>query len=102
MTAMQDRLARADVPVESTWDLSDLFASPAQWETEFGALDTALAELDPFRGRLGESAATLARCLDAVEGLRVRLMRLDTFAALRNAQDGTNAEHQAAFARVVA
>ncbi|MFL6680144.1 MAG: oligoendopeptidase F [Burkholderiaceae bacterium] len=99
---MQDRLARADVPIESTWDLSDLFASPAQWEAAFQALDAALAELDPFRGRLGESAATLARCLDLVESLRVRLMRLDTFAYLCNAQDGTNPEHQAAFARVVA
>jgi oligoendopeptidase F len=102
MNAMQDRLARADVPIESTWDLSDLFASPAQWEAAFQALDAALAELDPFRGRLGESAATLARCLDLVESLRVRLMRLDTFAYLRNAQDGTNPEHQAAFARVAA
>jgi len=97
---MQSRLARADVPADLTWDLSDLFASPAHWEAEFEALDAALAALDPFRGRLGESAATLARCLDVVEGLRVRLTRLDAFAYLRNAQDGTNPEHQAAFARV--
>lgn len=97
---MQTRPARADVPTELTWDLSDLFASPTHWEQAFEALENALAELDPFRGRLGESAATLARCLDLVESLRVRLMRLDTFAYLRNAQDGTNPEHQAAFARV--
>jgi oligoendopeptidase F len=97
---MQQRLARADVPVEMTWDLSDLFASEAAWEAEFAALDGALAGLAPFRGRLGESAATLARCLDAVEGLQARLMRVGTFAYLRNAQDGTNPEHQAASARV--
>jgi len=97
---MQTRPARADVPTELTWDLSDLFDAPAQWEAAFTALEAALAQLDPFRGRLGESAATLARCLDLVESLRVRLMRLDTFAYLRNAQDGTNPEHQAAFARV--
>ena len=97
---MQSRLARADVPVDLTWDLSDLFASPAHWEAEFEALDAALAALDPFRGRLGESAATLARCLDTLEGLRVRFTRLDTFAYLRNAQDGTNPAHQAAAARI--
>ena len=28
---MQNRLARADVPVGLTWDLSDLFASEAAW-----------------------------------------------------------------------
>ena len=97
---MQKRLARADVPVDMTWDLSELFASEAAWEAEFAALDAALAEVAPFRGRLGESAATLARCLDAVEGLQARLMRVSTFAYLRNAQDGTNPGHQAASARV--
>ncbi len=97
---MQKRLARADVPVDMTWDLSDLFVSEAAWEAEFAALDAALADVGPFRGRLGESAATLARCLDAVEDLQARLMRVSTFAYLRNAQDGTNPEHQAASARV--
>ena len=97
---MQSRLARAEVPVDMTWDLGDLFASEALWEAEFAALDAARAEVEPFRGRLGESAATLARCLDAVEDLQARLMRVSTFAYLRNAQDGTNPEHQAAMARV--
>jgi len=97
---MQSRLARADVPVEMTWDLSDLFASPAHWETELAALDAARAEVDPFRGRLGDSAATLRRCLDTAETLQARLMRLGTYAYLRNAQDGTNPEYQAASARV--
>jgi oligoendopeptidase F len=97
---MQSRLARAEVPVDMTWDLGDLFASEALWEAEFAALDAARAEVEPFRGRLGESAATLARCLDAVEDLQARLMRVSTFAYLRNAQDGTHPEHQAAMARV--
>jgi oligoendopeptidase F len=97
---MQKRLARADVPVDMTWDLSDLFVSEAAWEAEFAALDAALGDVGPFRGRLGESAAMLARCLDAVEGLQARLMRVGTYAYLRNAQDGTNPDHQAASARV--
>jgi len=97
---MQSRLARAEVPVDMTWDLGDLFASEAHWEAEFAALDAARGEVEPFRGRLGESAATLARCLDAVEDLQARLMRVSTFAYLRNAQDGTNPDHQAAMARV--
>jgi oligoendopeptidase F len=97
---MQKRLARADVPVDMTWDLGDLFASEAAWEAEFAALHAALEDVAPFRGRLGDSAATLARCLDAVEDLEARLMRVSTFASLRNAQDGTNPEYQAASARV--
>ena len=97
---MQNRLARADVPADMTWNLEALFASEAAWEAEFEALDAARTEVDPWRGRLGQSAATLRRCLDAVETLQQRLMRLSTFAYLRNAQDGTNPHYQAALARV--
>ncbi len=97
---MQNRLARADVPVELTWNLDDLFASAASWEAELEALDAARAEVHRYQGRLGESAATLLGCLDAVEMLQQRLMRAGTFAHLRNAQDGTNAEYQAALGRV--
>ena len=96
---MQSRLARADVPVESTWNLDDLFASPAQWEAEFASLDAARAEVEPFRGRLGESAASLRTCLDIAETLQARFARLGTFAYLRNAQDGTNPDDQATAAR---
>ena len=99
---MQDRLARADVPLDQTWDLRDLFATPDDWEAELSALDAARADVAPYQGRLGDSAATLAACLDATEALRERFMRLSTFAYLRNAQDGTNADYQAAMARVTA
>ena len=99
---MQNRLARADVPAELTWNLDDLFASAALWEAEFEALDAARAELQPYPGRLGESAATLRACLDTVEKLQERLMRVGVFAFLRNAQDGTDPQHQAALARVEA
>jgi oligoendopeptidase F len=82
---MQNRLARADVPVELTWNLDDLFASAAQWEAELEALDATRAEVQPYQGRLGESAATLLACLDTVEMLQQRLMRVGMFAHLRNA-----------------
>ncbi len=97
---MQNRLARADVPAEHTWDLGDLFASAQAWEAELEALDAAREQVHPYQGRLGESAATLRECLDAVEQLQARLTRAGTFAWLRNAQDGTNPQYQAALARV--
>jgi oligoendopeptidase F len=97
---MQNRLARADVPVELTWNLDDLFASDVHWEAELEALNAARAEVQPYQRRLGESAATLLACLNTVEMLQQRLTRAGTFAYLRNAQDGTNPQYQAALARV--
>ena len=54
---MQKRLARADVPVDMTWDLGDLFADEAAWETEFAALGAALAIRVVSAVRLARSAA---------------------------------------------
>ena len=99
---MQTRLARADVPHESTWNLDDLFTSPAAWEAELQAVDAASAEVSPYQGRLGQDAATLLACLTAVEALQQRFMCVATFAHLRNAQDGTDPQHQAAMAQVSA
>ncbi|MES2948902.1 MAG: oligoendopeptidase F [Pseudomonadota bacterium] len=97
---MQHRLARADVPVEMTWNLDDLFTSQADWETELAAVDAARAGVTPYQGRLGDSAQTLLDCLNTVEALQERFMRVATYAHLRNAQDGTNPQHQACVAQV--
>jgi len=94
--------SRAEVPVETTWDLQDLFANEAAWEAEFGAIETARAALAVYQGRLGLDGATLLACLTDAETLGARLMRLSTFAYLRNAQDATHPPHQAATARVAA
>ena len=99
---MHSRLARAEVPVESTWDLTDLFVHEDAWASEFEALDGARQSLSTFQGQLSRDAAALLACLEAVEAVGARLMRLSTFAYLRNAQDGGNPRDQAAVARVSA
>lgn len=99
---MHIRLARADVPVDTTWNLDDLFADDAAWEAAFEAVDHGLQGLAAFKGRLGQDAATLLACLNAQESLQLGLMRVASFARLRNAQDGTDPRHQAALARVAA
>jgi oligoendopeptidase F len=99
---MQNRLVRADVPVELTWNLDDLFASIKHWQAELEALDAARGQVRPFQGRLGDDAATLCACLDTVEALQLRMRHLAVFAHLRNAQDGTDPADQAAVAQVSA
>ena len=49
---MQTRLTRTEVPVEATWDLSDLFADGAAWEAEYQAVDEAGAALGVSQGQL--------------------------------------------------
>ena len=99
---MQTRLARSEVPVESTWNLDDLFPHETAWELEYQAVDDAIRALGVYQGQLNARAATLLSCLNAVESVQARLMRVGAFAHLRNAQDGTDPQYQAAIARVSA
>lgn len=99
---MQTRLSRAEVPAELTWDLKDLFPNEAAWEAEYQAVDEARLSLIAYQGQLGSNASQLLACLQAMEAVRARLMRVSTYAHLRNAQDGSHPAHQAAMARVSA
>ncbi|WP_088278479.1 oligoendopeptidase F [Ideonella sp. A 288] len=94
--------SRFEVPVETTWDLRDLFPDEAAWEAEFEGIDAARQAFAAYEGRLGSNAAMLLACLTDLETLGARLMRVSTFAHLRNAEDATHPPHQAAVARVAA
>lgn len=93
---MYTRLSRAEVPVESTWNLDDLFVSESACESEYQAVDEARLALSTYQAQLSGGAANLLACLNVVESVQARLMRVIAFAHLRNAQDGTNPQYQAA------
>ena len=52
---MARRLTRAEVPVEQTWNLADIFPSQEAWEAELAALPELIKSVTQYRGRLGES-----------------------------------------------
>jgi oligoendopeptidase F len=97
---MGQRLNRSEVPVEQTWDLSDLFPSHEAWEAEFKAVEADIATVAKYEGKLGEGAGTLLACLNAYEKLNERFIRVATFARLHVSEEGNNPANQAAGARV--
>jgi len=99
---MAKRLTRAEVPVELTWNLADLFPSAEAWEAAFASVEACLPTVTRFKGHLGEGAAVLLECLEAREALLEQYDRVATYARLRLAEDGTSPSHQAAFARAAA
>lgn len=96
---MQKRLTRAEVPVEQTWNLSDLFETHEQWEQELQAIEADAATVTQYKGRLGEGAGTLLACLGAYEAIQGRMIRAYTYASLRMSEDGTNPANQGAMAK---
>lgn len=53
---MENRLNRAEVPAELTWDLSDLYNSDAEWHAALNALENDIQKLDSFKGHLHTSS----------------------------------------------
>lgn len=82
--------ARSEVRPEDTWDLAPLFSDDAAWENEFKQLTADYKKIAEFRGRVGESAATLRDALEFEKSIDQRLETLNQFAALRTTEDASN------------
>lgn len=91
---MQKRLTRAEVPVEMTWNLEDIFPSVDAWETEMAAVAAMVGTVTKYRGRLHESPKVLLECFEAQEALQKRLAKASAYASLHNSADGTSPANQ--------
>jgi oligoendopeptidase F len=92
---MAKRWTRAEVPVEQTWRLEDLFATPEAWEAEVEAIRRDVDTVTQYRGKLAGGAKVLLACLEAREKLMERVVRASTYAHLRVSEDSTNPVNQA-------
>lgn len=95
-------LTREQAPVEQTWNLADIYATPAAWEADLGRVEGDSATVAAYRGRLGEGAATLLACLRARDALIERLGRVASYARLSASADGLAPANQAMASRVAA
>ncbi len=93
-TQLPTRLTRAQVPVEETWRLEDLFPTPQDWEQELQAVERDIVTVTHYKNRLGEGSQVLLDCLAAWEKLYIRLVRVYTYASLHLEADGTDAANQ--------
>lgn len=83
--------ARHEVPVEETWDLSDLFTDFKHWQSAYEALPSAahvskkLAE--EFKGQLSKSPEKILGALEFRDDLNRKLVNLYVYASLRSSED---------------
>ncbi|HSC62003.1 MAG TPA: oligoendopeptidase F [Caldimonas sp.] len=92
---MNKPLTRAEVAIETTWNLADLFATRDAWLAELAAVERSVETVVRHQGRLGDGPGELLACLEARDALLARLDRVGAYAGLREAEDGGNAAHQA-------
>lgn len=95
----EKRWHRSEVPEEFTWDLTHLFADRESWEKELLAIETDLATVTKFKGRLHTGAKVFLDCLRNYEKLLHRLSLAGTYASLRFSSDSTDPNNQGDMSR---
>lgn len=102
MPVLQALPKRPEVPAEQTWDLETVYASNNDWERDFKAAEQLIPQVETFKGRAGESGATLLQCLQADEQLWRKVSKLEVYAYMRLDEDTTNNFYQGLTSRVSA
>ena len=79
-------IANAESP-QDRWNLDDLYATPADWNTDADRLRAQLKEVQRCKGKLAESVQRFAGCIALFDEAQKRFQRLQVYASESHAQD---------------
>jgi oligoendopeptidase F len=91
---------RADIAESDKWDLRRLFVDVSKWQEDFACVQQTYPRLRDWKGRVGETAKSLANCLEFEKALELKIERLYHFASLQLAEDSANNEYLARIGQV--
>src|SRR5437773_1703621 len=91
---------RSQIPEFDKWDLTHLFADVGKWQEDFAWIQQTYPKLQDWKGRVGESAQTLAEVLELEKSLEQKIERVYHYVSLQLAEDGTNNEYLARVGQV--
>src|SRR5438552_7191761 len=91
---------RADISDSDKWNLTHVFTEVGKWQEDFAWLQRTYPKLEDWKGRVGESAQTLAEVLEFEKSLDLKMERVYHYAALQLAEDSTNNEYLARIGQV--
>jgi oligoendopeptidase F len=91
---------RTDIADSDKWDLTHLFADVSKWHEDFAWLQREFPKLEQWKGRVAESAQTLAGLLEFEKALEQKMERVYHYASLQAAEDSTNNEYLARIGQV--
>ncbi len=72
---------RNQVPIEQTWDLNSIFATPADWEAAYQQLQELLPHLSAFQGRLKAGPTVLLEYLQLAQEAGTLMGKISTYAS---------------------
>ena len=91
---------RVEIPEKDKWDLRRLFVDVSKWQEDFVWVQQTYPRLQQWKGKVGESAKSLAGCLEFEKALEMKIERLYHFASLQLAEDSANPDYLARVGQV--
>ena len=85
---------REDVQLEDTWDLASLYENDEAWMADLTVLSEKIEGYGAFQGKLGESSASLAACLDFDAEVERIADRMGVYAYLKSTEDQADSTYQ--------
>jgi len=86
---------RAEVPIEETWNLENIFKSVIEWEESKDKVLSALPSLEKFKGKLSQSPRILGDFLELYETTLRKASKVMLYGMLSMATDTSDQEAQA-------
>lgn len=84
---------RADVPERYTWNKSDIFATPEEWERAVAGFSGVFAAIEGFRGKLKDKE-TILRFYKLLDEKSLELEKIYCYTHLEYDEDTKNTEAQ--------
>lgn len=84
--------ARAEIPVEFTWNIASIYSTPAEWEAKLQELRGRLPVIRSFQGRLGDGPQPLADWLEVYQAFQRDVQRVAMYASLSYSTDTNDQE----------
>ena len=92
--------SRKEIEGKYKWDLSDIYQSDDEWESDFKWVENNLPKYSGFQGRLCESPERLLECLKFDDQIGMKIDRLHLYASLSKDSDMRVTKYQGMDGRI--
>src|SRR6185369_15712696 len=75
------------VDIKDTWNLEEIYSSPAAWKADQAKLEVQLGELAKCAGHMGETVQRFKQCMDLRVDIDKRITRMYVYAGEKFSDD---------------
>jgi oligoendopeptidase F len=88
-------MKRSEIDNKYKWNLTDIYASDADWEKDFANLQGQLPAIKDLKQGFADNAQNLASALQRIDELSLMCEQLYVYAKMRRDEDNSNSLYQA-------